>query len=169
MKNIFIISDTHFSHSNFLTFKDAKGELIRKFSSVEEMDEHMIENWNKTVNDGDLVYHLGDVFFNDGYKHLYKLKGRKRLIVGNHDELKNERLMNAFEKVMMWRIFKEHNCVLTHVPIHNSNLYKVKFNLHGHIHEQTSPTEQHINCCVEWRNYTPVHIEDYAKMMQDRR
>ena len=163
-RNIYIISDTHFSHSNFLNFLNEKNEKIRNFSSIEEMDELMIQNWNNTVKQNDIVYHLGDVFFNDGYKHLHRLNGRKRLIIGNHDNLNSQsQLFKYFEKIMMWRIFKEFNCVLTHVPIHESSLYKVEYNLHGHIHQQASPTTQHINCCVELNEYTPKNIEDIMK------
>jgi calcineurin-like phosphoesterase family protein len=160
-RNIFVISDTHFGHSKFLTFKDVNDELIRKFSSVEEMDETMIENWNKVVKDKDIVYHCGDVYMNDGHKNLARLKGRKRLVVGNHDNLKSEHLHKHFEKIMMWRVFKEHNCVLTHVPIHDSALHiKVDYNIHGHIHEKLSPTNDHINVCVEHHNYTPINLEE---------
>ena len=63
MRDIWIVSDTHFMHKNILTFRDDKGELIRgkRFSDVQDMDETMIENWNSVVKPGDLVYHLGDV------------------------------------------------------------------------------------------------------------
>ena len=67
MKDIWLISDTHFGHENILSFRHGgpDGPLIRGnlFSSVEEMDECMIDQWNKYVKPGDKVYHLGDVFF----------------------------------------------------------------------------------------------------------
>ena len=89
MRNIFVISDTHFFHKNILTFKNKDGELIRPgFSSVEEMNETIIDNWNKTVNDEDVIYHLGDFTFgsNNRIKDVApRLKGRKRLLLGNHD------------------------------------------------------------------------------------
>jgi len=159
-RNIFIVSDTHFGHANFLKFLTEDGQQIRKFSSVEEMDELMVENWNKQVRDEDIVYHLGDVYFGNGHQHLPRLRGRKRLIAGNHDNLKSEYLQKHFQKIMLWRMFPEYNCVLTHVPLHQSNLYKVDYNVHGHIHQQKSPSEQYINACVEWHNYTPKPIEE---------
>lgn len=160
-RNIFIVSDTHWGHQNILKFTDSKtGDRIRLFESLDEMDELMIENWNKTVRDEDIVYHLGDVYFGEGHKVLKRLKGRKRLIVGNHDNLKSPYLQNNFQKILMWRMFPEFNCVLTHVPIHESSMYKVQYNLHGHIHQQASPSERHVNCCVEVQNYTPRAIEE---------
>lgn len=163
MKDIFVISDTHFGHANMLKFTDNAGVLIRPlFESVEHMDETMIENWNSVVKDDDIVYHLGDVYIggNRGNTVLPRLRGRKRLILGNHDNGKDQNLLKNFQKIMMWRMFPEFNCVLTHVPIHESGLNKVTYNLHGHIHQNTSPTPVHINCCVEVQDYTPKAIED---------
>lgn len=158
MSEIYIVSDTHFGHSNFLTFKNADGSLVRKFSCVEEMDECMVNNWNRVISPEDIVYHLGDVYFGDGHKHLSRLKGRKRLILGNHDNGKASYIQCNFQKVVMWRMFPEFNCLLTHVPVHESTLFKVKYNLHGHIHQQPSPSPLHINCSVEVQDYTPKHI-----------
>lgn len=158
MSEIYIISDTHFSHANFLTFKKTDGSPVRQFSCIEEMDEHMVERWNSVVTDSDIVYHLGDVYFGDGHKHLPRLKGRKRLILGNHDNALDQNLHKNFQKVIVWRKFSEYNCVLTHVPVHESALFTVKYNLHGHIHWNSSPTPLHINCSVEVQNYTPKHI-----------
>jgi calcineurin-like phosphoesterase family protein len=82
VSNIFVVSDTHFGHANILKFTDSTtGQRIRpQFSSVEEMDEHMVQCWNSVVNDGDIVYHLGDVYYDNGHRVLPQLKGRKRLI-----------------------------------------------------------------------------------------
>ena len=63
MSNIWVISDTHFRHSNILNFIDHNtGKLVRPmFTDVDAMDEHIIERWNSVVKTGDTVYHLGDV------------------------------------------------------------------------------------------------------------
>lgn len=78
---IFFTADTHFGHNNVIRFCD------RPFSSAAEMDEVMIRNWNARVTGGDTVYILGDMFFRstNAEEILQRLKGKKRLIVGNHD------------------------------------------------------------------------------------
>ena len=54
---------------------------------------------------GDIVYHLGDVLGDKTrFKAISKLKGIKRLIVGNHDDI-SSCLLVAGSKVMMWRMF----------------------------------------------------------------
>lgn len=126
----------------------------------------MIQKWNSVVKDGDSVYHLGDVYFG-GYhspesitKILKSLKGRKRLVVGNHDDLKDPVLHECFSKISMWRFFKEQNILATHVPLHETSLYNKGLNIHGHIHTQESPEGPYRNLCVEKINYTPIHMEE---------
>jgi calcineurin-like phosphoesterase family protein len=180
MSDIWVISDTHFHHANILNFTDETGELIRgaHFSSVEEMDECMLENWNSVVKPGDKVYHLGDVQM--GSKEQFtkfwsRLNGSKRLIVGNHDDIKFLSSGGFFAKVYMWRLFKEFGLLLTHAPIHEQSLYlypkkddvnswdKPKeelLNIHGHIHQNPSPPGRYRCVCVEQINYTPINIEE---------
>lgn len=165
MRDIYVVSDTHFNHSNILKFEDADGKKFRGdlFSSVEEMNETMIQNWNSVVRDQDIVYHLGDVGFShakDLSNILSRLNGHKRLILGNHDDGKSEVLQKHFEKIMVWRIFKEFNCVLTHIPLHETSINeKVKWNVHGHTHTAGPASLRHINVCVEKTNYTPLLLE----------
>lgn len=162
-RQIFVISDTHFGHENILGFKREDGSLLRKFDSIQDMDETIVQNWNSIVNDNDIVYHLGDVYFGQGYQVLSRLKGRKRLILGNHDDGKCKHLQKYFQKILMWRTFPDLNCTLSHVPLHESSFWKVKYNIHGHIHEKQSPTPRHINCSVEATDYKPINIEDLIK------
>ena len=135
-RNIWVISDTHFGHVNIIKYCD------RPFSSAKEMDEYILTMWNETVKDEDIVYHLGDVYFgSDGLNILPHLKGRKRLILGNHDNGKDQNLHRHFQKITMWRMFPEFDCVLSHVPIHESSLSKTNTmrNIHGHIHNNSQP------------------------------
>jgi calcineurin-like phosphoesterase family protein len=162
--NIWLTSDTHFNHTNILSFEDKEGTAFRGslFDDVNHMNETMINNWNRVVQPGDKVYHLGDVFFGskDKFKVMWpRLNGSKRLVVGNHDDIKFLSAGGFFRKVFMWRLFKEFDMLLTHVPIHESSFRKVNFNVHGHIHQQESPTPMHHCVCVEHTNYTPVNIE----------
>ena len=48
-----MISDTHFGDERILRYEN------RPFSSVEEMDKAIIENWNQVVGEEDTVFHLG--------------------------------------------------------------------------------------------------------------
>lgn len=162
-KDIWVISDTHFNHEGILNFKTTEGNPVRSFDDVSHMNEVMINNWNSVVKPGDKVYHLGDVFFGDKktFPSLWaRLNGSKRLVIGNHDDVRYLSSGGFFSKIMMWRIFKEHGIVLTHVPIHKDSFRKSVVNVHGHIHANPSPEGPYKCVCVEQIGYTPVHIED---------
>lgn len=176
MRNIWVTSDTHFGHKNILGFTDRNtGQPVRPFDSVEEMNETMVENWNSVVKPGDKVYHLGDVFFGskDDFKSLWpKLNGSKRLIVGNHDDVKWLAQGGFFQKIQLWRIFSDWKLILTHVPLredsfrgseYNSSEGNGFLNVHGHIHQNPSPEGPYKCVCVEQTNYTPVNIEELKR------
>lgn len=155
-RNIFVISDTHFGHDNIIKYCN------RPFESHKDMDDFILTKWNETVKDNDIVYHLGDVYIGKRPEFLRHLKGRKRLILGNHDNGKDQLLGNVFEKITVWRMFPEFGVLLTHVPVHESSLNpeKCPINVHGHIHDKESPSKNHINVSCERINYTPVNIEE---------
>lgn len=167
---IFVISDTHFNHANILNFTNYAGEKVRpEFSSVEDMNETIIDRWNTVVGHNDVVYHLGDVHFGATANEksngsiLSRLNGRKYLIVGNHDNLTDPLLYHHFKKVTFWNYLKEFDVSLSHIPLHESTMSEGKAgaktrNIHGHIHRNPAPTPRHINVSVEMINYTPVEV-----------
>lgn len=160
MAKTFIISDTHFNHTKILTFMDSTtGELIRPgFSSVEEMNGCMIDNWNSVVGPEDKVYHLGDVMM--GGKPgdiLPNLNGKKTIIFGNHDKI--PQLVPFFKSHYIWRVLREHEVTLSHFPLREDQL-RTKWNIHGHIHQNKSPSERHYNASVEAIDFRPKELEE---------
>jgi calcineurin-like phosphoesterase family protein len=156
-REIWVVSDTHFNHENIIRYSN------RPFDNVHHMNETMVENWNKIVKPEDIVYHLGDVYFSkkpDSTMILSRLNGRKRLILGNHDDGKDKLLLQTFQKILAWRHFKEFGLLLTHVPVHPNALdEKVPVNVHGHMHCNTIGSKFFKNVCVEQINYTPINME----------
>lgn len=162
MADVWVTSDSHFGHHNIVH----KFDPPRPFDDVSHMNETLVENWNKEVKPGDKVYHLGDVFFGEkeAFQKLWpRLNGKKRLIVGNHDDIAWLSKGAFFEKVMLWRWFD--NLLFTHVPTHPSSLKEGRggslqtVNVHGHTHFKGSPVGPYRSVCVELTNYTPVHVE----------
>lgn len=155
----FLTSDSHFTHHNILKFLNDDGTHLRTFKSVEEMDETMIENWNRVVSPQDKVYHLGDVCFKNAVLDaiLPRLNGTKILIKGNHDNLKPSQYLQHFKDIRAsWVLDK---FVLTHIPIHPYSLSRWKANIHGHTHLNTLEDDRYFNVCVENHNYTPADFE----------
>ena len=55
---IYLTSDTHFNHTNLISMcPESRGH----FSSVEDMNESIIEYWNMIIPPDAIVYHLGDL------------------------------------------------------------------------------------------------------------
>jgi len=83
----FYTSDLHHAHKNILNFTER-----RKFTTVDNHTDWLVETWNKQVQPCDHVYHLGDLSFSSNYDEIvdfvYKLNGQIHLIQGNHDNLK---------------------------------------------------------------------------------
>lgn len=157
MTNIWLISDTHFNHSNIIEYCD------RPYKTTSEMDWDMVEKWNSVVKPNDHVYHLGDVYMkaSKGYIEnlLSQLNGKKRLILGNHDNGQDQILHRHFEKIMLWRNFDK--VVLSHIPLREESIPgKNRINVHGHIHQNKSPSGPYKCVCVEQINYTPINLEE---------
>lgn len=82
----FFTADLHAHHANIIRY------CHRPFSNVDEMNAALIERWNATVDEGDIVYVIGDFVFGNGKigdenirTFRRQLNGRIRMILGNHD------------------------------------------------------------------------------------
>ena len=189
MANTFLISDTHFQHTNvWKTFKLDDGVTpLRPFSSTEEMDEKMIANWNKVVSNSDKVYHLGDICMCNATKMrsiVHRLNGEKILIRGNHDVEKLSAYSDVFKDVRASHLLD--NLLLTHIPVHAASLMRWRGNIHGHLHNYSVKRAAFIGknetlmysdqeddpkyfcVSVERINYTPIPFETVNKVFKDR-
>lgn len=174
-KDYWFISDCHFGHANMLKFTDAAGNPVRPgFADTHHMNEHMIKCWNSVIKPQDHVYFLGDLCFSNQTLHgvMPRLVGHKRLILGNHDNLKMDEYYKYFQKIMSWRNFTEfkHKFIACHFPLHPSSFEGrgVRFNVHGHVHKNSLPDQRYINVSVEVINYTPINVDDLMKLMDNR-
>ena len=167
MGTTFLISDTHFGHANtFLRFKQADGVTpLRPFTSIEEMDETMVERWNKTVGPHDKVYHLGDVVINRRYLGtLSRLNGDKVLIKGNHDIFHLKDYIEHFRDIRAYHVLN--GLLLSHIPVHTDSLARFGANVHGHLHchrvldKDGAIDPNYLNVGVECIDYTPISLED---------
>lgn len=110
MKNRWIIADPHFGHANIIKYCN------RPFSSVEEMNEILIQNWNETVLPGDRVYANGDFCINRKFINILEiLNGKKVLIKGNHDNFKMSEYKPYFDDIRACMV--EEDIVISHIPI----------------------------------------------------
>lgn len=170
MPNTFLVSDTHFGHAGVCRFLRNDGTKLRPWDDPNEMDEAMIEKWNAVVKPKDKVYHLGDVVINrKSLKTLSRLNGEKVLIKGNHDIFKLEDYTPYFKDVRGYHVMD--GMILSHIPLHESTLYRFGTNIHGHTHSNRVMKDDIIDVryhcvCVEQTDFTPISFEDLKKRIE---
>lgn len=165
---IYFTSDTHFGSQRTLELSK------RPFTSVEEMDRVMIDNWNSVVGKDDIVYHLGDF---GNYDIIKQLNGKVRLIYGNYEteDLKNrpslldELKELGFDCQYPFDDMYIQKCVIdvdgyeicmAHKPtsvIHENA--KDKIHLFGHIHKLQMVKKRGLNVGVDCHNFTPIDLD----------
>jgi len=177
MPATFLVSDTHFGHAGVCKFLREDGTKLRPWDTPEEMDEEMVRRWNETVRPGDKVYHLGDVVINRrALATLSRLNGDKVLIKGNHDIFKLEDYTPYFRDIRSYHIMN--GTILSHIPVHESSLYRFGHNIHGHLHaSRVTMLDTYLNkqvadiryqcVCVEQTDYRPILLEDVFKRIED--
>lgn len=176
---IYFTADTHFYHNNILRFDN------RPWETMEEMNEALRRRWNYRVHNNDTVYILGDFSWKSSgaaLDFLKTLKGKKRLITGNHDTNSKE-FYDLFESVKDFDRIKvpvrdgtTRTCILSHyfMPLYPGH-WNGAIHLHGHSHNTKEhmeelriaaelnrkgfPTEIYNVGCMHW-NYQPVTLDE---------
>lgn len=172
MSNTFLVSDTHFSHKGITQFLRQDGTKVRPWDDPDEMDEAMVDRWNKVVNPKDKVYHLGDVVINrKALKILSRLNGDKVLIRGNHDIFRLEEYLEYFRDLRAYHVMN--GCILSHIPLHVESLGRFGVNIHGHLHERRVMLDgkvdpRYFNVCVEHTNFQPISLETVYQLIEEQ-
>ena len=165
---VFFISDPHFGHFNIIRL------CRRPFASLEEMDETLLARWNRKVGNADRVFILGDLFFRAQAPEetLKRLKGRKTLVLGNHDNSWTGQvdLSRYFEGVhtMLETTDGARPLTLCHYPMMAFNHSAKGYMIHGHIHDNTNADywpylkthDRILNASVEVNDYEPVTFDE---------
>lgn len=144
---IWLTSDLHLFHNHGFIYEP------RGFSSIEEMNTTIESNWNEMVDEDDEVYVLGDLMVggkavsNDvGMEIVRRLKGKKHIIIGNHDTdariklYQQEASIVDVQYALMMR-YKGRSLYLSHYPTFTSSLEHEKpkqwtINFFGHTHSK---------------------------------
>lgn len=135
---IFYTADLHLGHANVIRHCE------RPFQDADEMDEELIERWNRKVHKNDTVYIVGDFIFRchrPPEEYFDLLKGKKHLILGNHDKywLKKVDTEKFLESVspMLYISDSGHPVVMCHYPMLTwPGVGRGRYMVYGHIHKQ---------------------------------
>lgn len=160
----YFISDTHFLHSKIIEY------CKRPFTTADEMDAVLIDNWNNSIGSQDTVYFLGDLAFAkpDKIKEILKvLNGNIFLIKGNHDWNLSS-LHNYFTDVRDLITIEIPDSdmergvqpiVLCHYPLERwDRMHYGSWMLHGHVHGSLpyNPKLKRLDVGVDTNNFKPL-------------
>lgn len=186
MNQRFFISDLHFSHANILKYDN------RPYSDIVEHDKVLIERWNSVVTDEDEVYMLGDIGWcnpNKMAEILKQLKGKKTLIIGNHDKeyIKKSYIKELFVEIVPYKelyLDKKTLLSLSHYPIQFFNKHTHGgYHFYGHVHNSFEEnmvqhwkreTEElynvklnmiNVGAMMPWINYYPRTFEEIIEYL----
>lgn len=170
-KNIFVTSDIWFNRP------------IGEFSSMtnEEYNNMVIDNWNSTVCNNDIVYVLGGFGIGDCYSIVLKLNGEihflnsvfsqsdrdfRNIIEKGVENSVNKELKNRiiFEKNQIFALPKE-DCILSYFPLRDwAGKSTNTFCFHGYTTDHNIG-ENNISCKLElWKN-SPVSIKEIKNII----
>lgn len=148
----YFTSDLHFFH--MFVYKRYRS----KHGSIAEMHNDLVSSWNKTVKPKDIVYVIGDVSFGkfeETKEIISRLKGRKFLVRGNHDERfsSKELIDMGFEDVRDTYVLKRNNekWVLSHYP------YSSPFRYFYHKIFGKRPEANYFKLYLSYKNHKLIH------------
>lgn len=174
---VYFTSDLHFNHDREFIWK------ARGFSSVQEMNNAIVERWNSVVKKSDVVWVLGDLMLMDdtgGMRLLNQLNGEIHVVRGNHDTDNRIKLYNSCPNIVevvgaaYFKWDKKH-FYLSHYPTITQTMPdfigQSLLNLYGHTHQKT-PFWHDIpymyNVGMDAHDCTPVSIEQIVQEMIDQ-
>jgi len=156
----YLISDLHLDHDNIIDYCD------RPFSSVEEMNDVLVEHWNTVVDPDDEVLYGGDLTIRTSAAALLdwlnELNGEIVFLLGNHDGT----VLEELDRVQFVEEFRfEHRGVpfyAIHDPADAPSNWK-GWLLHAHHHNNwpdrfpfVDHDSRRVNFSVELLDYRPL-------------
>ena len=182
-------SDHHFGHANIIRY------CARPFTDADAMNRAMVDRWNDVVDESDEVWILGDIVMGqlavNLSAHVWRLKGRKILVPGNHDTCWRHRkngptqVIAYFDLGGIARIVDSPKPVtlagqrvqVNHFPYALDSRYDLKFMehrpkdeggwlLHGHIHEKWRQNGRQINVGVDAWDFAPVSEDTLCEVIR---
>jgi calcineurin-like phosphoesterase family protein len=192
-QQLFFTSDTHYSHSNICsatTNWSVNDGYARKFDSLQDMNQRLVDNINNMVGEDDILIHLGDWSFG-GFDKIEEFRSQINcknihLTFGNHDhhiERNKEGVQRLFSSVQQYlrlevvrpltkSMNEKFTFICMHYPIaswHDMNQGVI--HLHGHVHlpEHLRIAEgKAMDVGVDGNKLEPLSLNEIVEIMKDR-
>jgi len=184
LDKIYITSDTHAFHINITRGTSNWGDTgefrFRDFDHWQEMTEQMVKNFNDTIPEDGILFHLGDWSFNgkdkiEIFRNMLNVK-EIHIITGNHDEhiekgsydhlfTSRHKYLELFIGSLQFNLF--------HFNISSwNNINRGAYHLHGHQHWQEDQRFSPGKCMdvgVDGNNLFPYKLIDVIDLLKDRK
>ena len=158
----FVTSDLHLEHDNIIRY------CQRPFSSVDEMNKTLVDNWNSTVSEKDRVIVVGDFAWKNPQYWLNRLNGTKILIKGNHDHKQNTQGWEFVKDLWETKI-EGQRVVFCHYQMSEWNAsYHGSWHLYGHSHGNATEHEHKLSfdVGVDLWDFRPIEWSQIARKME---
>lgn len=142
------------------------------FKSLDHYASSLIDSWNTTTKDDDIVIIVGDIgHYCPRTVEVYKrLKGQKVLVVGNHDLSWGEKLFTSKIFTGVYDQLAADDMFIKHVP-DDDITQKYPIFIHGHHHRYDMPNMLHslqqyasdtnrFNCAADINNNRPCTLQE---------
>lgn len=162
------ISDEHYGHKKIIEYCN------RPFSSVEEMNETIIENSNKVVSNEDVTIHGGDFTLWKNVNGIYKkyinrLNGKHIFLKGSHDYWLDGKANQIWEKLISLQGVPKNYVVVCHYAMRVwARSHYNSFQLYGHSHGNLEPVGKQHDIGVDNNNFYPVSFDKIVQIMETR-
>lgn len=174
---LFFTADSHFGHANIIKFEAGH----HSFSTIEEHDETIIENWNRKVPEDGLVYHLGDFAFASKSKIrelVDQLNGDIVLLLGNHDYNIRGQVLNSFHSIEkdVYISVRDDEAKGEYQKISMFHYPQISWNgafhgawcLHGHTHQNCYENGKLLNVGLVNHNYEVLSYDEIKTIMLNK-
>jgi calcineurin-like phosphoesterase family protein len=166
---VFLISDTHLDDPHILD------KSPRSFDDIAEMNELIVQNWKKTVNESDSVLFGGDLAHSgidkEGfYKWVYELGSIGCILRGNHDPYERSELSDASLPIVESEKFTY--CGFKFYCCHKYSGIPGEFDgwsIHGHHHHKRpfiDTEHQRVNISVDVLGYKPISLDEVIQYIK---
>lgn len=160
----FFISDLHLDHRNIIWYCN------RPFGSVDEMNDFIVDAWNRAVGKSDRIYFLGDMCYGRGSRGINywmgKLNGNIIFIRGYHDRFSKVRFHD-------WLILERggEKFLLIHNP-RDAPIGWDGWIIHGHTHNNqpeyplVNRKNKTVNVSAELVGHRPVSLREMLRLVR---
>ena len=180
-------ADLHLGHSNVIAYSG------RPFDDAEAMNRALVDGWNETVDEDDVVWVLGDFALGklaDTLPLVSDLRGRKLLLTGNHDrcwfghgsrsEGWTQKYLDAgFDEIHQGEStirIGDVDALMCHFPYYGDSHDHDRYTehrpvdegawlLHGHVHERWTQHDRMINVGVDATGYRPISVSAIERLI----